>query len=217
MKEQIVDLISNPGVLMYFDMESGDMICAESSTVWKGVFWKDVYTVNDLYEILWQAVIHDIYIGVCYHDGRFSIYTPNDVVYALYLGHVELVKPASKNRLPQVKLGDRVCTTISSYMEEYNSPDDFFHRGQMYSRIGQWAQGEVSTLKGLNLDFEPHKVINLKTWTNRFHKPSVILEYQGIPPVFGLTGIEKVFPRITNRDLRRLYNQFGAPLPRKLK
>lgn len=216
MQNQIVEVISNPGIIMVFDPESGNMIREGEYGLWKGVFWKDVYTVADLQEYLWQAVIHDVYLGVCYHEGRFSLYNPDDKVYALFFGPVELLKPAAKNRLPQIRIGDLVCTTIGNYMEQYDSPDDFFYRNQMVTRIKQWAQGEAADQKNLKLEFNPDKVINLKAWTNHFHKPSVVLEYRGIPPVFGLSKIREVFPHIGDRELKRLYNRFGVSLPRKL-
>lgn len=210
----LVKLINNPGVLFDFYNDSGEAGLAEEG---RWTLWKDIYTVGELQELLWQLVIHEENLAICYHDGFFSVYNPNKMVYALFLDEVVVLKTPTRSRLPQIRMGENVCTTMENYMSQYEVEENYLTRARMYTRINQWVREGIGPSKTFEMEFDPNLVVSLKPWENHFHKNSVIMEYKGIPPIFGLSKIRDTFPSLSPRDLKRLYARFDIPLPKRLR
>lgn len=179
--------------------------------------WREVYSLNDVHEIVMQHILHNKPVGVMWSDAGFWICISKTVVPIVFLEDITVLQPATKLRLPQIKVGGTVCTVITDYMGCYNVKDNYLTRWYMYGYIHQMAKaysGEILVEEG---PFDEDKVISLQPWTNRFKKPSVILKYQGEPPIFGLSQIQSRFPDMSRRQLQRLYLKWHIKMPRKLR
>lgn len=203
-------LKQNPGSI--FTIDRGEV------KPFSGVYWKTVYRLTEAVELVAQGYLLNSPVGVEYQDGAFHLYNPTNMVYALFLGDTVLIKHGVKGKLPQVQMGQTVCSVMSNYMDRYEQQDNFLTRARMLTSLGRFKDEEVGKIRGVKeMVFDPNKVTEFKSWTNHFHKPSVVLYYNGLPPIFGLSKIKEIFPDITDRDLRRLYQRYSIPLPYKLR
>lgn len=205
-------------------MEGGDSVAInpyDGELVYPPPFpvvrWKTVYQYSELLEIISWAMSRDEWVSIAVEDEGFTIYNPANMVYALYLGEVNLIRRGSPKRPPQLMIDGKVFTTISDYMENYDTHQDYLSRARMSMTLSLYNSEKEVNLGTEYGEFDPDKVENLVPRENHFHKPSVVLYYEGCKPLFGLSQITKAFPNLSNRQLARLYNQFEVPLPRKLK
>lgn len=182
-----------------------------------GILWKTVYTLSSAIDLLWLAQARGERMGISYQDGHFNLYNPSNMVYTLFLGEVEVVRRYSNSRYNQMKLDDTVYSTIADYMKAYEAPDDYLSRARMTRFLHMFDEVEITPTLTSKQIFNPNKVEGFKPWTNHFKKPSVVMYYKGIPPLFGMKQIREVFPKISNRDLKRLYSINGIPLPYELR
>lgn len=201
-------IMQNPGRI--WDSDTEEMVNK------RGVKWKEVYTFQEVEELVLWAKYSKQWLGVSYQDGAFVLYNSPHVVYALFLGEVKVLRTYGSGRVPQMIWDGMTLSSVIDYMGMYDVPHNYLTRARLLTKLHEF-DNETAESPTLPVNFEWEKVLSLEPWTNHFKKPSVVLKYKGLPPLFGLTQIRRSFVSITNRTLVRLYQKYEVPLPYALR